>query len=129
MKFSLESITDKNYIASYGDDHIDVKNDMQPDSIRLSSAVILSPTQIIDDWQFPETKQFTDADIALLKQLEPELLVLVTNTTVSAYMSEIVAQMSSLAIGVECMQLGAACRTFNLLVAEGRNVVMVVKFD
>jgi uncharacterized protein len=32
------------------------------------------------------------------------------------------------AIGVECMPLGAACRTYNLLVAEDRNVVLVVIF-
>lgn len=32
-------------------------------------------------------------------------------------------------IGVECMTLAAACRTFNLLAAEGRKTIAVLLFD
>lgn len=128
MKFSLEFVSDKNYIKSYGLDHIVVTSNNNSESFQLTSNLILSSHQIITD-QLTGTKQkLTDSDLSILKSLEPELLIFETSSLGKVLSPELTAALSANAIGVEYMALGPACRTYNLLVTEGRRVVLVVNF-
>jgi uncharacterized protein len=43
--------------------------------------------------------------------------------------ASVLAPLTSKRIGVECMTLGAACRTFNLLSAEGRKVMALLVIE
>ena len=126
MKFSLEIIADKNYIQSYGPDHIVITSNKHSESIQLDKRLILSPNQIINDRQAQPTSALSESDIFLLKSLELELLIFVSAPTISPVSPEIVVAFNASAIGVESMALGPACRTYNLLVAEGRRVALIV---
>jgi uncharacterized protein len=128
MKFSLETITDKNYIQSYSPDHLVITSDGHSESVQLTGSIILSPDQIITDRQARKDLELDESDIFLLKTLEPELVIFVSDPTISPLSPEIVIAFSANAIGVECMSLPAACRTYNLLVAEGRRVLLLVNF-
>jgi len=129
MKFSLETVADKNYIQSYGHDHIVISSKNQPESIQLNGFLILSPDQIVTDRQV-QSSALNKSDIFLLKSLSPELLIFVSDSsTISSLSSEIVVAFNRDAIGVETMALGSACRTYNLLVAEGRRVVLVLNCE
>lgn len=128
MKFSLETVADKNYIQSYGHDHIVISSNNHLESISLDSFLILSPDQIVTDRQV-QSSALNESDISLLKSLEPELLIFVLNSTTPSLSSEIVVAFNANAIGVESMALGPACRTYNLLVAEGRRVAMIVCYS
>ena len=126
MKFSLETVADKNYIQSYGDDHIVVTSNNHSESIQLDKGLILSPNQIITDRQAQSASALSESDISLLKSLELELLIFVSDPTISSLSPEIVVAFNANGIGVETMALGPACRTYNLVIAEGRRVAMVV---
>jgi uncharacterized protein len=126
MKFSLETTTDKNYIQSYGPDYIVVTSDSHSETLQLTKSVILSPDQIITDRPALTYPELSKSDIFLLKSLEPELLIFVLDPTISSFPPEIVVAFNADGIGVECMVLAAACRTYNLLVTEGRRVVLVI---
>ena len=128
MKFSLETVADKNYIQSYGSNHIVITSNSHSETVQLTESVILSPNQIITDRQDQTDLELDDSDILLLKSLEPELLIFVSDPTISFLPPEIVVAFNANGIGVECMVLAAACRTYNLLVTEGRRVVLVVNF-
>ena len=126
MKFSLETVADKNYIQSYGDDHIVVTSNNHSESIQLDKGLILSPNQIITDRQAQSGSALSESDISLLESLELELLIFVSDPTISPLSPEIVVAFNANGIGVETMALGPACRTYNLVIAEGRRVALVV---
>lgn len=73
--------------------------------------------------------QLDMSDVKELKNLDPEVLILAHGSSVYSLPSKLMIGFYAQAIGVECMPLGAACRTYNLLVAEDRKVVLAVIFE
>jgi len=128
MKFSLETVTDKNYIQSYGHDHIVISSNNHTETIQLNRFLILCPDQIITD-RHVQFSALNESDILLLKSLSPELLIFVSATTISPLSPEIMVAFNANDMGVETMALGPACRTYNLLVAEDRRVILVLSFE
>ncbi|OUR64175.1 hypothetical protein A9Q79_06960 [Methylophaga sp. 42_25_T18] len=126
MKFSLETVADKNQIQSYGHGHMVVTSNNNSESIQLDKGLILSPNQIITDREAQSASGLSESDISLLKSLELELLIFVSDPTISSLSPEIVVAFNANGIGVETMALGPACRTYNLVIAEGRRVALVV---
>lgn len=129
MKFSLEAISDANIIHSYGEDFIVVRSKESVDLKRLDSSLILMPNQIISDWHIKDIMQLDMSDVKELKNLDPEVLILAHGSSVYSLPPKLMIEFYAQAIGVECMPLGAACRTYNLLVAEDRKVVLAVIFE
>jgi uncharacterized protein len=122
MKFSLETISDKNFIASYDSDHVVVKNELESVSQHIGSNVIISSEKII---QFSQ-----QLELEIIFQLAPELVIVTADYALaSSNISQIKESFLQRSIGFEMMRLGAACRTYNLLIAEDRNVVLIVEFS
>lgn len=130
MKFSLETTSDSNYIQSYDHEQIVIKSDNQTELVHLTSNLVLSPHQIITDQLAGTTKsqKLTDDDISIINSLKPELVIIVARDSDITLSPELLIAFSANAIGIECMALGPACRTYNLLVTEGRRVALVVNF-
>ncbi len=59
----------------------------------------------------------------------PEIVLIGTGEKQRFLPASSLAPLMAKRIGVECMTLGAACRTFNLLVSEGRKTIAVFLFD
>lgn len=59
----------------------------------------------------------------------PEIVLIGTGEKQRFLPASALAPLLGRRIGVECMTLGAACRTFNLLVSEGRKTIAVFLFD
>lgn len=129
MKFSLEAISDANIIHSYDEDFILVRSKEYAELKRLDSSLILMPNQIISDWHIKDITQLDVSDVKKLKNLDPEVLILAHGSSVYSLPPKLMVEFYVQAIGVECMPLGAACRTYNLLVAEDRKVVLAVIFE
>jgi uncharacterized protein len=64
----------------------------------------------------------TDADFERLLQTSPEIVLLGTGATQRFPHPRLTAPLHRAQVGVEVMDTRAACRTYNILVAEGRNV-------
>jgi uncharacterized protein len=82
----------------------------------------LSPERIIAGWGPERAVDLRPEHVALLTELQPQVIVIGTGARqvfpeISAYARALAA-----GIGVEIMDTGAACRTYNILVAEGRKV-------
>lgn len=129
MKFSLEENSGANEIHSYGDDFIVIRSKEYVDLKRLDSSLIMTPNQLISDWHINDIAKLQMNDIVELKNLDPEVLILTNGSSVYSLPPQIMIAFYTQSIGVECMPLGAACRTYNLLVAEGRKVVLGIIFD
>ena len=89
---------------------------------RLTSSLIVTPHQLINIWP---PKCFTDIaqqHFDLIIQLRPEIIILGTGRQLHFPSSLTSAQIQRLGLGFEVMDTGAACRCYNLLMGEGRNV-------
>jgi uncharacterized protein len=64
----------------------------------------------------------TDADFERLLRTSPEIVLLGTGATQRFPHPRLTAPLHRAQVGVEVMDTRAACRTYNILVAEGRNV-------
>jgi uncharacterized protein len=58
-----------------------------------------------------------------IRQLEPELVILGTGRRLRFPAAAMIRVLTDAQVGVEVMDTAAACRTYNILAAEGRRVV------
>lgn len=89
----------------------------------LTESIIITPTLLLEKWA-PQTVQELTADALLpIINLTPDVLLIGTGAEMVLIPSEIYGELINHGIGVEIMDTGAACRTYNALSAENRRVV------
>lgn len=116
MKFNLDQPAGRLLVRAYG-----------PDGIRVgdrtwSRSVVLTPDGVVDEWRPASFDELTVADLASLASLDPEVLLLGSGLRQRFPERSVLAPLYAARIGFEIMDSGAACRTYNLLAAEGRRV-------
>lgn len=120
MKFTLEAAPGVNLIRSYSAEEVRIGEH----SIR--SSCIVTADSLITDWE-PATLDAVTADhLEPIMALRPELVLLGTGARQRFAPSFIRAAFVARGVGLESMDLGAACRTFNILVQEERRVAAVL---
>jgi len=125
MKFSLEAPNDANQIYSYDDNGVVIKHNQSTQHYATKTTLIITPNQIITDCSINDITDITSSDIAYLKTLNPEVILFSTPTN-RRLTPQTMVEFCQHAIGVEMMTLGAACRTYNLLVSEDRQVILII---
>jgi uncharacterized protein len=116
VKFTLEPGAPANLIRGYTDDEVRIG----AQSVR-GSCIVTADT-LITQWEPQSFAQLRAAHLEALFALAPELVLLGTGPVQQFPAAEIRALAGRRGIGLEAMHLGAACRTFNVLVQEGRRV-------
>lgn len=89
----------------------------------LTAAVIIAPDQLVEGWQPADPGAITLEDLAPALALDPELIIVGTGLTQRFVSATVSAGIMRRGIGIECMATEAACRTYNILMAEDRRVV------
>jgi uncharacterized protein len=89
-------------------------------------AMIVSSSAIVPGPAIGSADELAAAHAAQILALEPELVLLGTGARQTFPASAFGAQFLRAGIGFEVMNTGAACRTFNVLVAEQRRVVALL---
>lgn len=121
MHIQLET-RDTNSIKSYDDTQIQINATI------FNSSLIVSKQEIISDLKINAIQELDQNFINLVLPLNPEIII-VGHSSLGHYVpTPIAAQLSQLKIGIECMSIGAACRTFNILLAEDRAVIAAFIF-
>jgi uncharacterized protein len=119
MKFTLED-GPSNVIRSYSSEEIRIGQQT------VRSSCIVSADTLISDWAPQRLEELTAAHLEPVFALRPELVLLGTGARQCFAPVELQAAFGARAIGVESMDLGAACRTFNILVQERRRVAAML---
>jgi len=88
--------------------------------------VLVTPERVVSGWARGGFEALTEADFAALAELKPELVLLGTGASLRFPDPRLTRALTDAGIGVEVMDTPAACRTFNILAAEGRNVAAAV---
>ncbi len=116
MKLHLARNTTRNVFTGYGPGYVAVNG------VRYEKSVVVMPERILDDWNVPSLAALTSELLGGLALLQPELILLGTGTALRFPEPRIFASLTSARVGIEVMDTQAACRTFNILEQEGRNV-------
>ena len=117
MELNLEIPQDHLFIRSITADGIRVGDDYH------ASPFILSRKQIFTTWNVSSIADLNEESLVPIFDLQPEL-VLIGCGKHQAFLPPVIQVLFfQRNIGFEVMITDAACRTFNVLVAEGRNVV------
>ena len=88
----------------------------------FTTSLVISPTQLIPEWPVQEIESLAESNLRVLLDLAPELALVGTGHKLCFPPPDVLVDFMDAGIGVEFMDSRAACRTFNILAAEGRNV-------
>jgi uncharacterized protein len=116
MKFTLENNPNLNFIRAYSAEELKIGEH----SIR-SSCIVMADA-LIAEWPPTTLDELQLNHLAPIFELQPELVLLGTGARQRFAAADIRAAFAAQRIGLEAMDLGAACRTFNILVQEDRRV-------
>ncbi len=114
--FTVERSEDINLIRAYSAGEIQVQEH------HIRSSVILSAGRIEFDWPPASFAELTAEHLLAAIALEPEVILLGTGARQCFPPSRILAPVYEAGIGIEVMDTPAACRTYNVLVQDGRRV-------
>ena len=116
MHIQLETGGQANLIRTYEAGLIIVNQDS------FTRSLIVLPGQVVADWPPQTFEELAPTHLGDLVPLQPELVILGTGRRQRFPRAELLAPLVKAGIGWEVMDTGAACRTYNILMSEGRNV-------
>lgn len=117
MKLHQEQPDSLNTITAYDAGVIEIN------AQRHSGSLYFMPSGQIRDWPVRSPENLTAADLDLLLADRPEIVLLGTGSKQKFFRPDVLAPLVSAGIGHEVMSTPAACRTYNILMAEGRQVM------
>jgi uncharacterized protein len=116
MKFHLQAPA-ANVIRALGEDWVRIGD------AEYRQNVVVTPDAVATGWAPAGFAALTESDFAGLLQHRPELVLLGSGATQRFPHPRLLRALSEARIGVEVMDTRAACRTFNILIAEDRRAV------
>ncbi|MSQ53134.1 MAG: hypothetical protein EXR28_14755 [Betaproteobacteria bacterium] len=116
MKLHLAQSGATNLINAYGVGFVEVNKQ------RHDRSLVVMPDRIWTEWSASTFEALTAADLEALAGLEQEVILLGTGRTLRFPRAELMRPLIEAGIGLEIMDVSAACRTYNILVAEERKV-------
>ncbi len=123
MKLHLSNISGVNAFTGYGEGYVMVNRQ------RYERNLVVLHDRILTEWQPAGFDELSAGDFALLAELKPEIVLLGTGARLRFPRPELTRALIEARIGLEVMDLQAACRTYNILAAEERKVAAALLFS
>ncbi len=92
-------------------------------------SLVISPMELLKDWEPSKYNELNEQHLDAIYAMKPEIIILGTGQKQIFPPAEILRRLAKEQIGYEIMDTQAACRTFNILMAEDRNVVAGMFLD
>lgn len=116
MKLHLDNPSSRHLVTGYGAGYVAINHR------HYDTGLILLPDRIVAPWGADGFDALSADDFAAILPLKPEVLLLGTGQRQGFPGPALLRPLIEARIGYEVMDLPAACRTFNILMAEGRRV-------
>jgi len=116
MKLELNSTSQTYIIRAYGPGHV-VVNQRE-----LTGSLILTPDTIITEWPPQSFEQLSARHFEQVAELGCEIALFGSGGRQRFPDTPLLAALLERGTGIEVMDTAAACRTYNILAAEGRSV-------
>jgi uncharacterized protein len=117
MRLSLDSDPRINLVRRY-DAGVIVIGDQ-----RITRPCIVTPQQLLPDWGATSIGELSESELEPLLALRADIVLLGAGETQQLPGAALRAIFRTHGIALECMSLGAACRTYNILASESRSVL------
>lgn len=121
MQLNLES-NDKHAIQAYSSHQLKINNQF------IDNHVLVDRDTIITPWQVLNSTDLNVAHFAEVMSNQPEIILIGCDHTNSMINPQFRHYLAEKRIAIEIMAIGAACRTYNVLLSEHRHVVLGVLF-
>lgn len=117
LKLHIQAPSNLNTVTAYGAGYIEVNR------VRHTGSLIVAPDLPVRAWEAVDCGQLGPEDFTAILELLPEVVLVGTGANQRFLAPQTAAALSRAGVGFEVMDTAAACRTFNILLAEGRRVV------
>lgn len=115
MHIQLESV-EQFSVQAYDDSQLRINGQ------DYQKSLLVSPGFLADDFGVTDLDSLNLDLLAPYLDTPPEVIIIGHSQTGQFPTMALISQLSKRGIGVESMSLGAACRTYNILLSEGRRV-------
>lgn len=120
MPLAEDIVTNRYRISSYSDDTVSINESVYRQSLILTADTLFNP------WPVIGLDQLSSENLAPIFESRPAVVLLGTGTRQHFPEARIFGLFGEQGIGLEVMDNGALCRTFNILVAEDRAVTAAI---
>ena len=117
MKFSEDTNPGSNVIQAYDDRGININGR------RISQSLVIGKHHLHTDWPVASVENLTSELLQELLELQPEVILIGTGERIQFPHPQVYAHVVQQGVGIEFMDSGAACRTYNILLSEDREVI------
>ena len=123
MKLHSDRDESLNTVTAYGDGWFEVN------AVRHVGPILVMPDGEVASWPLADPAQPDEFDLEPILERRPEVVLLGTGATHAFAPARMTARLHAAGIGIESMDSKAACRTYNILMAEGRRVLAALLMD
>lgn len=116
MELNLDTGEGRYQIRAYG------KNFIQVNDQKISHSLIVTPNQLIDPWPPHSIADLTADYLQIIINLRPSIVLLGSGENLAFPDAALLNMFYQQNMGIEVMNNGAACRTYSVLMSEGRTV-------
>jgi uncharacterized protein len=116
MKIEREQSEGRNAFTGYGEGYVEVNG------TRYRESLVVCADRVVTDWPAGSVEALSADHMAAIFDLRPEIVLIGTGASFQFPEQALLAPLQKAGIGVEVMDTQAACRTYNILLGEGRNV-------
>lgn len=117
MKFQPDMLAGTNVVTRHDAHALWVGN------TRHEGSLLVPWRGVVHPWRPTTPESLTAADFEALLALQPELVIFGSGPRLRFVAPALMQALFERRIGVETMDTAAACRTYNVLVSEGRSAV------
>jgi uncharacterized protein len=122
VKLHLAQAPGQNTFTGYGAGYVAING------ARHATHLLVTADRIVR-WDIAGFDALESAQAAQFMALDPEIVILGTGARLRFPGPHLGRQLAAAGIGFEVMDSKAACRTYNVLIAEGRRVLAAILID
>lgn len=116
MKIDRVAAEGRNLFTGYGDGYVEVNGR------RMTASLIATADQLLD-WDVASAAALAEAHVAAILALKPGIVLFGSGKAFAFPDPAVLMSLHQARIGVEVMDTRAACRTYNILLGEDRDVL------
>jgi uncharacterized protein len=121
MKLHLSNPSGLYSFSGYGDGYVEINGQ------RHTPSLVITPQSLqLENWSDVSFESLSEDHFSRLVLLKPEMVLLGTGAKLRFPHPRLNRPLVEARIGLDVMDTGAACRTYNILMAEGRGVLALL---
>ncbi len=128
MKFTEDRSNAAYTIHAYAEGEVTLalpaqeRNEENRGRLRLTASFVISAGTLVSDWPPRQLEELEAGHMQQVAELDPEVVLFGAGDRLRFPSPALLEPLIERGIGVEVMDTKAACRTYNILAAEGRRV-------